>query len=53
MCDFIENSFDIEVQPPRLYAEYTSTILRAPSKPLIILKKSLTEKQDHFLKILI
>lgn len=44
MCDFIENSFDIEVQPPRLYAEYTSTILRAPSKPLIILKKSLTEK---------
>lgn len=44
MCDFIESSFDIDVQPSRLYTEYTSTILRAPSKPLIILKKSLAEK---------
>lgn len=44
MSDFIESSFDIEVQPSFLYPEYTSTILRAPSKPLIVLKKSLAEK---------
>lgn len=43
MCDFIENSFDMEVQPERVFSDYTSTILRAPSKPLIVLKKSLTE----------
>jgi protocatechuate 3,4-dioxygenase beta subunit len=44
MSDFIESSFDMEVQPSFLYPEYTSTILRAPSKPLIVLKKSLAEK---------
>lgn len=43
MCDFIENSFNMEVQPERMFSDYTSTILRAPSKPLIVLKKSLTE----------
>jgi len=44
MSDFIDTPLDIEVHPPKLYAEYTSTILRAPSKPMILLKKSLTER---------
>ncbi len=44
MSDIIDTSLDIEVHPPKLYAEYTSTILRAPSKPMILLKKSLTER---------
>lgn len=34
---------DKEVQPPLLHPEYKSTILRAPSQPLILLKQSLTE----------
>lgn len=29
--------------PPRLFPDYKSTVLRAPQKPLVILKKSLTE----------
>lgn len=43
MFDFIDNSFDMEVQPERKFSDYSSTTLRAPSKPLIVLKKSLTE----------
>jgi protocatechuate 3,4-dioxygenase beta subunit len=50
MSDFAENSFDTEVQPSRLYADYKSTILRAPSKPLIILKKVLTENTGPVFK---
>ncbi|MDR6548156.1 protocatechuate 3,4-dioxygenase beta subunit [Chryseobacterium rhizosphaerae] len=34
---------DKEVQPPRLYPEYKSTVLRAPSKELILIKQSLAE----------
>ncbi|MEN9909660.1 MAG: protocatechuate 3,4-dioxygenase subunit beta [Bacteroidota bacterium] len=44
MSDIIDTPLDIEVHPPKLYTEYTSTILRAPSKPMILLKKSLTER---------
>lgn len=43
MSNIIYNHFDPEVQPARLYPDYTSTILRAPSKPLILLKQSLSE----------
>lgn len=35
--------FDQEVQPPYKYGEYKSTLLRAPSKPLIVAKKSLSD----------
>lgn len=38
-----EITFDTEVHPARLYEEYTSTILRSPRKPLIVVKKSLGE----------
>ena len=34
---------DTEVQPPLLYPEYKSTILRSPTKPLILLNQSLSE----------
>lgn len=34
---------DPDVQPPRLYPEYKSTVLRAPTRPLVLLKKSLAE----------
>lgn len=39
----IYNTFDREVHPPYLYPGYKSTILRAPQKPLILLKQSLAE----------
>jgi protocatechuate 3,4-dioxygenase beta subunit len=35
----IYHSFDDNMQPPVLYPDYKSTILRAPSRPLIPLKK--------------
>lgn len=44
MSDIISTPLDIDVHPPKLYTEYTSTILRAPAKPMILLKKSLTER---------
>lgn len=42
MPDFKWNTFDTALQPPRLYPDYTSTVLRAPSKPLVLLKQSLS-----------
>ena len=43
MNKIIYNTFDREVQPAYLYPDYKSTILRAPTKPLIVLKQSLSE----------
>ncbi|PIB27572.1 protocatechuate 3,4-dioxygenase subunit beta [Maribacter sp. 4G9] len=43
MADLILNKTDMEVHPPRLYPDYKSTILRAPTKPLVLLKPSLSE----------
>jgi protocatechuate 3,4-dioxygenase, beta subunit len=43
MTDITYNSFDQEVQPPFLHSPYKSTVLRAPTKPLIVLKQSLSE----------
>ncbi len=43
MSQIIYNQFDREVQPAYLAPEYKSTILRAPTKPLVILKQSLSE----------
>ncbi len=43
MSELIYSVFDPEVQPPVLYPDYASTILRAPTKPLMVLKKSLVE----------
>lgn len=34
---------DPTVQPPRLYPEYKSTVIRAPSQPLVVLKHALAE----------
>ncbi|MEA5405816.1 protocatechuate 3,4-dioxygenase subunit beta [Arcicella sp. DC2W] len=46
MSDIIYNLFDREVHPPYLSPDYKSTILRAPSKPLIPLKQSLSELSE-------
>ncbi|CAH0994398.1 Protocatechuate 3,4-dioxygenase beta chain [Emticicia aquatica] len=43
MSNIIYNLFDREVHPPYLSPEYKSTILRAPTMPLIPLKQSLSE----------
>jgi protocatechuate 3,4-dioxygenase, beta subunit len=43
MSQIIYNSFDREVHPPYLSPDYQSTVLRAPSKPLMVLKQSLSE----------
>jgi protocatechuate 3,4-dioxygenase beta subunit len=43
MNNITYNQFDREVHPPYLAPEYKSTILRAPTKPLIFLKQSLSE----------
>lgn len=43
MSSIIYNLFDREVQPPYLSPQYKSTVLRAPSKPLVVLKQSLSE----------
>lgn len=37
------NPLDWEVHPPRLYPEYKSTVLRAPSKPLVFSKHTFAE----------
>lgn len=37
------NLLDREVQPPYIYPDYKSTVLRAPTKPLVLLKHSLAE----------
>ena len=43
MTHLIYNQFDYEVHPPRLSPDYKSTVLRAPSQPLVVLKQSLSE----------
>lgn len=43
MSKLINNHFDMDIQPPYQAPEYKSTILRAPSKPLVIIKKTLSE----------
>lgn len=43
MTPVVYKPFDPAVQPPTLYPAYTSTVLRAPQKPLVVLKQSLTE----------
>lgn len=44
MKSMVFKGADSEVHPPKLYPEYTSTILRAPSKELILIKQSLAER---------
>jgi protocatechuate 3,4-dioxygenase, beta subunit len=39
----MENKPDLEVQPPYLYPPYKSTILRSPTKPLMIVKEALKD----------
>jgi len=39
----MQNKPDLEVQPPYLYPPYKSTILRSPTKPLMIVKEALKE----------
>jgi protocatechuate 3,4-dioxygenase, beta subunit len=43
MSEIAYNKLDWEVQPPKLFPDYTSTVLRAPQKPLVVLKQSLAE----------
>ncbi|MFN4147761.1 MAG: protocatechuate 3,4-dioxygenase subunit beta [Runella sp.] len=43
MSEIIYRRFDPQVQPSKLYPAYKSTVLRAPQKPLVVLKQSLTE----------
>ena len=43
MSKILYDAFDSAFQPPRLYPEYTSTVLRAPSKPLIPLKRAMSD----------
>lgn len=43
MSQPIYNHFDREVHPPYLSPDYKSTVLRAPSKPLVVIKQSLSE----------
>ncbi|QDK77208.1 protocatechuate 3,4-dioxygenase subunit beta [Spirosoma sp. KCTC 42546] len=43
MSDLSYNQFDREVQPPYLAPDYKSTVLRAPSRPLVVIKQSLSE----------
>ena len=38
-----QNKRDWEVQPPYLHPDYKSTVTRAPSKPLVPLKHTLSE----------
>ena len=39
----VYNPLDSSVHPPKLYPDYKSTILRAPAKPLVLLRQSLAE----------
>ncbi|MVM40037.1 protocatechuate 3,4-dioxygenase subunit beta [Spirosoma sp. HMF3257] len=43
MSDLTYNLFDRKVQPPYLAPDYKSTVLRAPTKPLVVIKQSLSE----------
>lgn len=43
MPELIYNIFDREVHPAYLSPGYKSTVLRAPSKPLVVIKQSLSE----------
>ena len=43
MSHLISNLFDREVHPPYLSPDYKSTVLRAPTKPLVVIKQSLSE----------
>ena len=36
-------SMDESVHPPKLYPDYKSTVLRAPSHPMIVLPQGLSE----------
>lgn len=44
MSQLLPNSFDRDVQPPYLSPDYKSTVLRAPTQPLVVLKQSLSER---------
>ncbi|MEC5166633.1 protocatechuate 3,4-dioxygenase beta subunit [Flavobacterium sp. PL11] len=44
MIESNDSLLDIEVQPSKLDIGYTSTILRSPTKPMILLKKSIAER---------
>ncbi|MBC3846305.1 protocatechuate 3,4-dioxygenase subunit beta [Winogradskyella echinorum] len=50
MSSILNTGFDPEVQPPYLDTAYKSTILRAPSKPLIMPKKSLSDTTGPLFK---
>jgi protocatechuate 3,4-dioxygenase, beta subunit len=43
MSEIIYNKFDRSVQPEYLYPAYKSTVLRAPTKPLVLIKQTLSE----------
>ena len=43
MASEIYNGFDSSVQPSKLYPEYKSTVLRAPSQPMIVIPQGLSE----------
>ncbi len=43
MSNLVYNKFDQEVQPSKLFPDYKSTLLRAPTKPLVVIKQSLAE----------
>lgn len=42
MSELIQNPWDWEVHPPKLYPAYKSTVLRAPSQPLVIIPQALS-----------
>lgn len=50
MSKLIYNQFDMEVQPSYLAPDYKSTILRAPTKPLVITKKTLSDSSGPIFK---
>lgn len=50
MSELSKNHFDMDVHPPYEASEYKSTILRAPSKPLLITKKTLSELSSPVFK---
>jgi len=43
MPAFITQPFDPDLQPPSLVPDYKSTVLRAPPRPLVVAKASLSE----------
>lgn len=43
MSKLFQDSFDRSVQPPYAGSGYKSTLLRAPTQPLVVVKKSLSE----------